>query len=156
MPANKRTRDSRYTKNFGDKPRVGRRYVLNDKVRIEWYEEGKRRSRTIGDNTAEVRQHADEALEEILEVLEPTAITTSAVAAYPPDSVEQALRACAVSVLDVADVLAESAASLGAGIVERLRKPPPEVEEGEVPSELPEAEAEVVDEVEEAASAAED
>ena len=154
MPANKRTRDSRYTKNFGDKPRVGRRYVLNDKVRIEWYEEGKRRSRTIGDNTAEVRQHADEALEEILEVLEPTAITTSAVAAYPPDSVEQALRACAVSVLDVADVLAESAASLGAGIVERLRKPPTEVEEGEVPSELPEAE--VVDEVEEAASAAED
>ncbi len=48
MPTNKRTRDSRYTKNFGDKPRVGRRYVLNGKVRIEWYEEGKRRSRTIG------------------------------------------------------------------------------------------------------------
>ena len=151
MPSNKRSRDSRYTKNFGDKPRVGRRYVLNDKVRIEWYEEGKRRSRTIGDNTAEVRQHADEALEEILEVLEPIAITTSAVAAYPPDSVEQALRACAVSVLDVADVLAESAASLGAGIVERLRKPPTraEVEEGEVPPELPEAE--IVDEESEAA-----
>ena len=149
MPASKRTRDSRYTKNFGAKPRIGRRYVLNDKVRIEWYEEGKRRSRTIGDNTAEVRQHADDALEEILEVLEPTAITTSVVAAYPPDSMEQALRACAVSVLDVADVLAESAASLGFGIVERLRKPPTpaEVEEGQVPTELPEAE--VVDEEEE-------
>ena len=130
---------------------------MNGKVRIEWYdEEGKRRSRTIGDNTAKVRQHADDALEEILEVLEPTAITTSAVAAYPPDSVEQALRACAVSVLDVADVLAESAASLGAGIVERLRKPPTpvEVEEGEIPTELPEAE--VVEEEEETDSASED
>jgi len=93
-----------------------------------------------------------------LEVLEPTAIATSAVTAYPPDSVEQALRACAVSVLDVADVLAESAASLGAGIVERLRKPPTpvEVEEGEIPTELPEAEAEVVEEEEETDSASDD
>lgn len=141
MPTNKRTRDSRYTKNFGDKPRVGRRYVLNGKVRIEWYEEGKRRSRTIGDNTAEVRQHADEALEEILEVLEPAA-TPIVAGAYPPDTLEQGLRACAVSVLDLADLLAESAASLGSGIVERLRRPPTptEVEEGEVPPELPEAE----------------
>ena len=141
MPSNKRIRDRRFTKNFGTRPRVGRRYVLNGKVRIEWYEDGKRRSRTIGDNTVEVRQRADEALEEILEVFEPTVISTSAVAAYPPDSIEQALRACAVSVLDVADVLAESAASLGAGIVERLRKPPalPELEAVDESAQLSEA-----------------
>jgi len=151
MPSNKRIRDRRFTKNFGTRPLVGRRYVLNGKVRIEWYEEGKRRSRTIGDNTVEVRHRADEALEEILEVFEPTVISTSAVVAYPPDSIEQALRACAVSVLDVADLLTESATSLGSGIVERLRKPPTpvEVEEGEIPPELPEAE--VLEEQSEAA-----
>lgn len=152
MPSNKRIRDRRFTKNFGTRPLVGRRYVLNGKVRIEWYEDGKRRSRTIGDNTVEVRQRADEALEEILELFEPTVISTSAIAAYPPDSIEQALRACAVSVLDVADLLAESATSLGTGIVERLRKPPTpvEVEEGEIPPELPEAE--VLDEETDSAS----
>ncbi|UCD24715.1 MAG: hypothetical protein JSW51_02015 [Gemmatimonadota bacterium] len=139
MPSKKRTRESKYTKNFGTKPSTGRRYVLNGKVRIEWYdEEGKRRSRTIGDNTAEVRKHADEALEEILDVLEPKPMSPNA--PHPPDSMEQALRALGVSVLDFADLLAEYAASFGSGIAEQLRKPVAELEEGEVPPELPEAE----------------
>jgi len=66
MTDTQRKRDPRYTRTVGEKPDLGRRYVENGKVRIEWYEDGKRRSRTIGDNSAKTRKEADEELERLL------------------------------------------------------------------------------------------
>ena len=71
MTDTSRKRDSRYTRTVGEKPNQGRRYVENGKVRIEWREDGKRRSRTIGDNSADTRREADEELERILGLSEP-------------------------------------------------------------------------------------
>lgn len=59
-------RDPRYTRTVGKKPNQGRRYVDNGKVRIEWHEDGKRRKRTIGDNSADTRRKADEELKRLL------------------------------------------------------------------------------------------
>ena len=61
-----RGRDHRYTKTIEQASFVGRRYVENGKVRVEWKESGKRRRRTIGSNTAETRRRADAILKEIL------------------------------------------------------------------------------------------
>jgi len=66
MTESQRKRDPRYTRTIGEKPDLGRRYVENGKVKIEWFEEGKRRSRTIGDNDAKTRREADEELERLL------------------------------------------------------------------------------------------
>jgi hypothetical protein len=122
MPTKKRTRENRHTRTFGEKPRTGRRYVSDGKVRIEWYEEGKRRSRTIGENTPQVRRRADEALQEILEVFESAAATgRTALTVPPPETLDQAVRALAVSVLDVADQVAESIMDIGAELVHRIR-----------------------------------
>ena len=63
-------RDPRYTRAFGEKPHVGRRYVEADRVRIEWTEQGKRRRRTIGPNTPKTRKQADAHLKDILSSLE--------------------------------------------------------------------------------------
>ena len=71
MTDTSRKRDPRYTRTVGEKPNQGRRYVENGKVRIEWREDGKRRSRTIGDNSADTRREADEELERILGLSEP-------------------------------------------------------------------------------------
>ncbi|KPJ94761.1 MAG: hypothetical protein AMS18_03130 [Gemmatimonas sp. SG8_17] len=102
-------------------------------MKIEWHEEGKRRSRTIGENSPEVRRRADEALQEILEVFEPAAVPARRSLAVPPDSMEQALRALAVSVLDVADQMAESAMAVGSDLVHRIRRsrtaPEPELQD---------------------------
>ena len=124
MPSKKRTRDNRYTKVFGEKPRTGRRYVQNGKVKIEWHEEGKRRSRTIGENTAEVREHADAALQEILEVFEPAPVPARLSSWAPPESMEQALRGVALSLLDVADQVADAVTTFGSELAYRLRKSP--------------------------------
>jgi hypothetical protein len=131
MPSKKRTRDNRYTRVFGEKPRTGRRYVLNGKVWIEWHEEGKRRSRTIGENTAEVRRHADEALQEILEVFEPAPVPARLFSLAPPESMEQALRGVALSLLDVADQVAQLVTTFGSDLAYRLRKPPAAEESAE-------------------------
>jgi hypothetical protein len=93
-------------------------------VKIEWHEEGKRRSRTIGENTAEVRRHADEALQEILEVFEPAPVPARLSSWAPPESMEQALRGVALSLLDVADQVAEVVTTFGSELAYRLRKPP--------------------------------
>ena len=61
-----RGRDRRYSRTIGETPLVGRRYVENGRVRIEWKEGGKRRRRTVGPNSAKTRQRADAELEEIL------------------------------------------------------------------------------------------
>ena len=66
MTDTQRKRDPRYTRTVGEKPDLGRRYVENGKVKIEWYEDDKRRSRTIGDNDAKTRREADEELERLL------------------------------------------------------------------------------------------
>jgi hypothetical protein len=66
MTDTQRKRDPRYTRTVGEKPDLGRRYVENGKVKIEWYEGEKRRSRTIGDNDAKIRREADEELERLL------------------------------------------------------------------------------------------
>ncbi len=66
MTDTQRKRDPRYTRTVGEKPDLGRRYVENGKVKIEWYEGDKRRSRTIGDNDAKTRRQADEELERLL------------------------------------------------------------------------------------------
>ena len=70
MTDTSRKRDPRYTRTVGEKPNQGRRYVENGKVRIEWFEDDKRRSRTIGDNSAAARREADEELERLLGLTE--------------------------------------------------------------------------------------
>lgn len=70
MTDTSRKRDPRYTRTVGEKPNQGRRYVENGKVRIEWFEDDKRRSRTIGDNSADARREADEELERLLGLTE--------------------------------------------------------------------------------------
>ena len=70
MTDTSRKRDPRYTRTVGEKPNQGRRYVENGKVRIEWFEDDKRRSRTIGDNSADTRREADEELERLLGLTE--------------------------------------------------------------------------------------
>ena len=59
-------RQSKYTRTVGEKPNQGRRYVENGRVRIEWHEDGKRRRRSFGENTAKARGEADAALDEML------------------------------------------------------------------------------------------
>ena len=98
MASKQRRRDPRYTRTVGEKPHSGRRYVEQGKVRIEWYENGKRRSRTIGENSADVRQKADSLLEEILgKRAEP----------QEKSSLEETVRGVILSLLDVADRAAD-------------------------------------------------
>jgi hypothetical protein len=122
MAAKKRTRDRRFSRKMGSEPNVGRRYVIDGKVRIEWLDDGKRRSRTIGENSPEVRQRADEALAEILQLSEPglPALRGDNLASYAP--VERALRRCALSILDVADALVDSVAEAAPGLLVRFRR----------------------------------
>jgi hypothetical protein len=122
MAAKKRTRDRRFSRKMGSEPNVGRRYVIDGKVKIEWLDDGKRRSRTIGENSPEVRQRADEALAQILQLSEPglPALQGDRLASYPP--LEQALRRCALSVLEVADALVDAAAEAAPGLLMRFRK----------------------------------
>jgi len=61
-----RGRDPRYSRTIGQRPFVGRRYVENGKVRIEWKDGSKRRQQTVGPNSADMRKRADAELEEIL------------------------------------------------------------------------------------------
>ena len=98
MAPKQRRRDPRYTRTVGEKPHSGRRYVEQGKVRIEWYENGKRRSRTIGENSADLRRKADFLLEEIL-----------GIRAEPEDkhSLEETVRSVTLSLLDVADRAAD-------------------------------------------------
>jgi hypothetical protein len=88
MPTRRQGRDPRYTRTFGGPPNSGRRYVENGKVRIQWTEEGKRRSRTVGPNSAETRRRADAELEEILGL-----------------SIQEALRQLVLAILEAADRL---------------------------------------------------
>ena len=101
MPTSRQGRDPRYTRTFGTPPHAGRRYVENGKVRIQWAEHGKRRTRTVGPNTAETRRRADAELEEILGLM-PTDTKQTEDAA---PSIPEALRQLVLAILDAADKL---------------------------------------------------
>jgi hypothetical protein len=134
MATKKSSGDARYTKVVGEQPNTGRRYVENGKVRIQWTEGGKRRSRTIGPNSPANRKRADEELEEILSTMNATEEKPES---KPLDvgEIEQKLRDYALSALDKADEIADWIRDAIA------RGPEPEGEE--------EGEAEVVEEAEE-------
>lgn len=112
MTNTQRKRDPRYTRTVGEKPNRGRRYVENGKVRIEWYEAGKRRSRTIGHNSAEARREADEELERLLGLTETDAASDEELdeerLVHGVDRFIDDLRGHAEVLLDFADDLAES------------------------------------------------
>ena len=116
MPSKQRTQ----TRTIGKKPHVGRRYVSDGKVRIEWREGGKRRSRTVGPNTAEARARADEMLEELVnpgrasekrqsQRASPKRKRLSPGEQGAASTVGDAIRAWAVALMDVADILVERA-----------------------------------------------
>lgn len=99
------------SKTFGDKPFTGRRFVTNGKVRIEWMEAGRRRSRTIGPDSPEARAEADAEVERILAALQadagPEAAESAREEADEIPSVLEALRLLALAILDAADDLIE-------------------------------------------------
>ena len=64
---NSRKRDPSQSKRIGAKPFSGRRFVEDGLVKIEWYPCGKRKTRTIGQNTAKTRKRADQILTDALE-----------------------------------------------------------------------------------------
>ncbi len=110
-------RDPRYARTIGEPPALGRRYVIDDKVRIEWTEAGKRRSRSVGANTPANRKKADKLLEEILspmtdeqtEKAEDTGGRSEESAASTDQTFEipQSLRDAAVRIMDAADDVAD-------------------------------------------------
>jgi hypothetical protein len=119
MTDTQRKRDPRYTRTVGEAPDLGRRYVENGKVKIEWYEDGKRRSRTIGDNDAKTRRKADEELEQMLGLTD-AELAAEEVVEDLEEELEEAcsgfdlswllddVRCRAEALMDVADDLAES------------------------------------------------
>ena len=112
MTDTSRKRDPRYTRTVGEKPNQGRRYVENGKVRIEWFEDDKRRSRTIGDNSADTRREADEELERLLGLTEADldAEEECDEECFVVDIswLVEGFRANAEKIMDLADDLAES------------------------------------------------
>ncbi len=110
-------RDPRYSRTVGEPPALGRRYVINGKVRIEWTEDGKRRSRTVGSNTPANRRKADKLLREVLSPMideqtekpEDTGEKSDESAASTEISFEipQSLRDAAVRIMDAADDVAD-------------------------------------------------
>ncbi len=106
MAVRRRKRDPRYSRAIGTKPYVGRRYVVNRRVRIEWTDaKGKRRSRSIGPNNTETRERADAKLEEILMQLQKVEREQTNVQSEGGSPVAKALKNCAVFVMDSADQL---------------------------------------------------
>jgi flagellar hook-associated protein FlgK len=100
-------RDPRYTRVAGSKPNAGRRFVVDGKVRIEWTEGGKRRSRTIGPNSANARERADRELERLLEPTESSGDDMQEQMTDLKNSAVQALKDAATSLMDAADRLVD-------------------------------------------------
>jgi hypothetical protein len=107
MTAKGRGRDPRYNREIGARPHLGRRFVEGGRVRIQWTEQGKRRSRTIGPNSAENRRRADAELEEILRGMPKSPEDTQKSAADVRAQVQEALRGAAVSLMEAADRLVD-------------------------------------------------
>jgi hypothetical protein len=119
-----RKRDSRFTRTVGQKPARGRRYVENGKVKIEWFEEGKRRSRTVGRNAPDMRDEADRLLHAQLGL----AFQQVGRESPPPpkvqsESVAAAARAAALAIIDLADALADRMRDALLGSANRERRP---------------------------------
>ena len=114
MASKRPGRDPKYSRTFGEKPHVGRRYVENGRVRIEWQADGKRRRRSFGDNSPAARGEADAVLEEILEQMQRSTSGRQRSDHQPDPSarresvtVEAMLRSLALSLMDSADRVAE-------------------------------------------------
>lgn len=114
MPKKRGGRDPKFSRTIGDKPHVGRRYVENGRVRIEWSEGGTRRRRSFGENSPEARSEADAALEEILSTgrrdteNEQRPDQDATPTDQPkPVTVEAFARSLALSLMDTADRIAE-------------------------------------------------
>jgi hypothetical protein len=141
--ATKRTRDPRFTKSFGAKPHNGRRYVIDDKVRIEWYEDGKRRSRTIGPNGADTRRAADEKLQEILQgheppepgqpEQEPAGEEAPRTERETAEAIQDTLLGLASNVLDAADWLADGLRNAATELMKRAGEAEEEAEDSAEP-----------------------
>ncbi len=85
----------------GTRPAVHPHVRRTTQLRIQWTEEGKRRSRTVGPNSAETRRRADAELEEILGLM-PTDTKQDEGAA---PSIQEALRQLVLAILEAADRL---------------------------------------------------
>jgi len=85
---------------------VGRRFVLGNKVRIEWRVDGKKRTRTIGVNSPDSRREADETLRQILDDLRPAPDLKVNSSRPADDSVVDAVRDVGGALLDLADLVA--------------------------------------------------
>ncbi len=113
-PVTTRGRDPRFTVRIGEPPAVGRRYVENGRVRIEWTEAGRRRRKTIGDNDRATRAAADAELAGILEALSGESPTPSVGNRAPdPEGAGRTVRAVLLRVLDAGDALAEAIRDAG-------------------------------------------
>lgn len=161
MTETQRKRDPRYTRTVGEKPDQGRRYVENGKVKIEWFEEGKRRTRTIGDNDAATRRKADEELERLLGLEESEKGTAEEEERHEgsakgeeeceggeggPDLswlLDEA-RGHAEALMDFADDLAESFEKFLMKVLDAIRRPEGEDEAGD---DADAVDAEVVEEI---------
>lgn len=124
-------RDPKYTRVFGEKPHIGRRYVEADRVRIEWTDQGKRRRRTIGPNTPKTRKQADARLEDILSSLESSGRDSdpSDQKVRPSISLPNPVRLGALALMDTADSMAEwfaESAKQLAGMLEPNQEEPGE------------------------------
>lgn len=114
MPKKRGGRDPKFSHTIGEKPHVGRRYVENGRVRIEWSEGGTRRRRSFGENSPEARSEADAALEEILDkerrntenVRRPDQDEEST-GQPKPVTAEALARSLVLSLMDTADRVAE-------------------------------------------------
>jgi hypothetical protein len=76
-------------------------------VRIEWTENGRWRSRTVGPNSAATRRRADHNLEDILGRLRSAGESPPDQEHPPTPRFGRTLREQAASILDVADILAD-------------------------------------------------
>jgi hypothetical protein len=111
MTPTRATRKRSASKTFGEKPFTGRRFVSNGKVRIEWMEAGRRRSRTIGPDSPETRAEADAEVRRLLaeqqaDVAPGASESTRDERDEFPSALE-ALRLLALAMLNVADDLVE-------------------------------------------------
>jgi hypothetical protein len=163
MTDTQRKRDPRYTRTVGEKPDLGRRYVENGKVKIEWHEEGKRRSRTIGDNNAKTRREADEELERLLGLADSEADTDKADEELDEADEEleeecfvvdisglvEEFRSRADALMDVADDLAEAFEKGLVNVLDAFRRSDEQDEEDgmEDDDDLDAEDAEVVEEI---------
>ena len=165
MTDTQRKRDPRYTRTVGEKPDLGRRYVENGKVKIEWYEGDKRRSKTIGENSPKTRREADEELERLLGLADAEPDTDEAaedkeppdVDEYDEDEIDEEclvfdfewlfdeFRTRADAIMDFADDLAEAFERGLVNVIDSFRRSD---EDDETDEDEPDVEdAEVVEEI---------